>query len=357
MALPALATLPTPIGAADRDTPFVRNCWYVAAFADEVSRTPMRRWLLERDVVLYRTEAGQPVALQNRCAHRSFPLHAGHVEGDAIVCNYHGFTYNPDGTCLRVPADDRAAVRNKATLHRYPVVEVGPLIWIWAGEPSCADAAVIPETPWLTAPGWTHARGYSKIVANYLGLHENLLDTTHFGFLHAGNVGSVEYALSPASYEAIDSSVRINRIQPRGVLPSLYDAPMDLVGVEVDRHTDSWYVSPAWHVAHALVRDPLGREYRTEILHGVTPEQKGRTHYFWMFARDYAVDDESVTRYQHTAIVDAFEEDRLALEWIEEITAIEDRPFREVSAATDRAGLHMRRTIAKLAHAEAEAAA
>lgn len=355
MASSAPTILPAPSGAADRNTPLIRNCWYVAAFAGEVTRTPMRRWLLGRDVLLYRTEAGQPVALQNRCAHRSFPLHAGQLDGDAIVCNYHGFTYNPDGSCLRVPADDRAAVRRQATLHCYPAVEAGPLIWIWAGDPARADIALVPATPWLTDAGWTHARGYSSIAAHYLGLHENLLDTTHFGFLHAGNVGSVEYALAPADYEADDTNVRISRIQPRGVLPALYDAPMGLVGIDVDRHTDSWYVSPGWHVAHARVLGPQGREYRSEILHGITPERQGHTHYFWMIARDYAVDDEAVTHYQHSAIVEAFEEDRLALEWIEETTAREDRPFREISASTDRAGLHMRRMIAKLARAEAGA--
>ena len=59
-----------------------------------------------------------------------------------------------------------------------------------------------------------------------------------------------------------------------------------------------------------------------------------------------------MTQYQHDAIVEAFEEDRLALEWIEEIAAGENRPFREISSATDRAGLHMRRLVAKLAAAE-----
>src|SRR5258708_175910 len=55
-----------------RNYPF--NCWWVAATADEVSRRPLSRWLLEQRVVLFRKEDGTPVALEDRCAHRWAPL-------------------------------------------------------------------------------------------------------------------------------------------------------------------------------------------------------------------------------------------------------------------------------------------
>ncbi len=353
---PAAAASISGTGVADRHTPMIRDCWYVAAQTDEVTRTPMHRWLLGRDVLLYRKEDGQAVALQNRCAHRSFPLHEGRLEGDAIVCNYHGLTYGPEGRCVRVPADDREAARRLAKLHAYPLVERGPLLWIWPGDPERADESQIPDTPWLADAGWAHAGGYKHITANYVGLHENLLDTTHFGYLHAGNVGTPEYAMAPADFEQVGDQVRIKRVQRSGVLPSLYDGPMGLVGVAVERHTDSWYVSPGWHAAHAKVIGPDGIVRRTEILHGITPETLGRTHYFWFIARDYAVDDPSVTAEQHDAIVEAFEEDRLALEWIEEIAAREDRTFREISIMSDRAGVRMRQLIARQAAGERDAA-
>ena len=37
---------------------FVRNAWYVAAMDHEVTRTMLRRILLEEPVVLFRTESG-----------------------------------------------------------------------------------------------------------------------------------------------------------------------------------------------------------------------------------------------------------------------------------------------------------
>lgn len=39
------------------------NGWYVAAFCEEVQHALLSRWICGEPVVLYRTEAGEPVAL------------------------------------------------------------------------------------------------------------------------------------------------------------------------------------------------------------------------------------------------------------------------------------------------------
>ena len=53
---------------------YVLNTWYVAAWSTEVSRKPVRRVICEQPLVLYRTQAGEAVALADRCAHRAYPL-------------------------------------------------------------------------------------------------------------------------------------------------------------------------------------------------------------------------------------------------------------------------------------------
>ena len=64
---------------------FLHNAWYVAALSSEVERslTPVR--LLSQAIVLYRTQDGQPVALEDACAHRKLPLSMGRLKGDAAV--------------------------------------------------------------------------------------------------------------------------------------------------------------------------------------------------------------------------------------------------------------------------------
>lgn len=343
---------------ADRTTPLIRNCWYVVAWSDALRDRPLAVEVAGIPVALFRDSAGRPRALHDRCAHRSFPLSRGQRQGDRLVCGYHGIAYGTDGRAACIPSDDRPAARSAMRVPAFPVVERPPFLWLWPGDPAEADAAAIPAHPWLADPAWAYAAGCTDIDANYLGLHENLLDTTHFSFLHAGNVGTPGYATAPIALAVEETYVRQKRVLEGDVLPTLYDRPMGLVGKPVARATDSRFVSPGWHEAHAEVTDPdpapgQPRRYATRILHAITPLAPDRTRYWWAIARDYRIDDPEVTAMMHEAIVAAFEEDRLALEWIRDV---QDRDrmqgFSERSVRPDMGGLAMRRIIARLASAE-----
>ena len=68
---------------ASRDTPFIFNEWYVVAFGSEVTRELLSRTLLGKRVVLYRSESRKAIALEDRCAHRSYVLSVpGHLYVD-----------------------------------------------------------------------------------------------------------------------------------------------------------------------------------------------------------------------------------------------------------------------------------
>ena len=108
---------------ADENTPFVRNAWYVAALSDEVGRPPLARRILDVPVMLYRKLDGQPVALEDRCAHRSFPLSRGTLDGDSVVCGYHGARYDCTGRCEQVPS--QAVVPPGALVRNFVLHEAG----------------------------------------------------------------------------------------------------------------------------------------------------------------------------------------------------------------------------------------
>src|ERR1700751_5736567 len=117
---------------------FVRNCWYVAAWEDEISAdSVLERTLLGESIVFYRASDGRVVALENRCCHRGAPLHAGRREGDSLRCPYHGMLFNAEGQCTEIPGQDRVPPR--ACVRSYPVAERDEMIWIWMGEPAKAD--------------------------------------------------------------------------------------------------------------------------------------------------------------------------------------------------------------------------
>ncbi len=161
---------------------FLRDCWYVAGFASEVTDAPFARMLLGTSIVMYRTPAGAVVALDNHCPHRFAPLDKGTLVGDAIQCPYHGLRFGPDGRCVHVPSGDTPPPR--AHLVSYPVVERHALLWIWMGDAERSDAATIPDYAFLEDPacGWFDA--YLHVNGNYQLIVDNLLDLSHAEFLH-----------------------------------------------------------------------------------------------------------------------------------------------------------------------------
>src|SRR5262245_19339986 len=119
-AIPTIASASVP-----RNYPY--NCWWVAAFRHEVGRSLLSSWLLDTPVLLYRTESGQVVAMEDRCPHRLAPLSLGTLRGDTVECGYHGFRFEPDGTCSHVPTMDTVP---PFRIESYPVRESGPFVWI-----------------------------------------------------------------------------------------------------------------------------------------------------------------------------------------------------------------------------------
>ena len=344
---------------ADRNTPLIRNCWYFAALAADVTRKPISRTVAQTKVVLYRTENSEAVALHDRCAHRSYPLSRGQVEGDLIVCGYHGMAFAADGRCARLPATDKPAV-GKIVIDRYPLAERGPLLWVWVGDAEKADEALIADYGWMRQPGWVYGTGSVEINAHYVAIHENLLDLTHFTYLHGDTVGTPEYARSPLEVRRDGDSVRVLR-QLRGhEPPAAFAGLMGLVGKRANRFSDSCFKSPGANVTHAWFEDPnpapgAQSEFHLRIAHLITPATMQSFRYQWFVGRNFALENEEATAALVASITKAFAEDVEALQAIDEVMNIETGPFREYSFASDNAGLDMRRIVYRMAEEEAAA--
>ena len=122
---------------------FLRNYWYVAAWARDLGREPLARIMLNEPVVLFRKRDGTPVALEDRCIHRRLPLSMGRLIGDDIQCHYHGLVFDGTGACIKIPGQERiaSAVRVKS----YPVVERNQCIFVWMGDPDAPDEIQDPD--------------------------------------------------------------------------------------------------------------------------------------------------------------------------------------------------------------------
>ncbi|MFB7112186.1 Rieske 2Fe-2S domain-containing protein [Streptomyces sp. NPDC056190] len=273
---------------------FIRNAWYVVAWSEEVGREPLRRTVLGEDVVLYRKEDGTAVALADRCAHRAYPLSAGRLIGDNIQCGYHGFEYDCEGVCVKVPGQNR--IPQRAVVRAYPLAEAHRWIWIWLGDPDRAESTPVPDTHWMTDPAWdrvTHTRLF-RCSADLL--HDNLLDLTHEAFLHQSSIGDEAVYENGVTVEVDGSVVSVDRFMPK-----CHPSPLFETATGITPPCDRWHTTefriPSIHVIHAGVVEPGGRRedgYLLEVLNAITPETETTTWYFYAFCRNFAVGDGSV---------------------------------------------------------------
>jgi phenylpropionate dioxygenase-like ring-hydroxylating dioxygenase large terminal subunit len=128
-------------------TNYPKNCWYVAATCEELTESPLARRLLGEDVVLWRGASGRIAAFVNRCAHRAFPLSHSDIDGDRLVCGYHGCTYDADGKCVHIPSQPQVPTGMRVRV--FPVLEKPPFVWIWLGKPAAAAGSEPPRTVWI----------------------------------------------------------------------------------------------------------------------------------------------------------------------------------------------------------------
>jgi phenylpropionate dioxygenase-like ring-hydroxylating dioxygenase large terminal subunit len=347
---------------ADEDTPFIHNCWYVACFSDDLEDGQLfARVLLGEPVVLYRLRDRTVVAMKDRCPHRSFPLSAGRLVDDELVCGYHGMRYRSDGRCTSVPTQPRAP--SAITTRTYAIMEQAPLVWIWMGDPAAAAASTPPTEHWMLADSsWAASRNYLKVASSYVFLHENLLDLSHLTFLHANTFGTPDYALAPYETHIDADVIQVKRAVQPTRLPPIYAEPLGLTGVDAARIVTSTYKTPGLSISAVVLRDLTKPEAAREDHHIrtaqlVTPCDRDHVHYHFIVSRDFATDSVDVSALILKSLLAAFAEDVFALEGIAKIRRLDRDPdFREFSVASDRAGVTLRRWLLKRALAEREPA-
>ncbi len=162
--------------------------WHPVAFVREVEDKPLKRRLLDVDLVLFRTSAGVTVAL-DRCPHRGARLSDGVVERDRLICPMHGLNYDHSGACTKIPslADGTAAIPKKLCLSVCASVERYGLVWACLkSEP----AWPLPEWPQLEDPELKRVYVPSGEWATSAGRHvENFNDVAHFPWVHLKSFG------------------------------------------------------------------------------------------------------------------------------------------------------------------------
>jgi phenylpropionate dioxygenase-like ring-hydroxylating dioxygenase large terminal subunit len=178
----------TRVGPGTAMGELMRCYWIPAALSSEVERDgPPRRFkLLGEKLIAFRDSAGRVGVMDHRCPHRCASLFLGRNEEGGLRCVYHGWKFDVAGNCTDMPSvppiqDFKEKVKAKA----YPAVEKGGVIWVFMGS---GELPQLPAFEILDMPESELRVAFVMRSCNYLQAIEGELDTSHFGFLHAGHV-------------------------------------------------------------------------------------------------------------------------------------------------------------------------
>ena len=267
--------------------------WHPVARAADVARTPYPAEVLGRRVVLFRTTDGI-AALDDLCIHRGTALSLGWVTGDEIVCHYHGWRYNGEGACTMIPSlPEGGRIPPKARVPRYRTKVRYGLVWICMGTP----AAPIPEYAAYDDDGMaTVLYDPFRWRANAARIMENVLDYTHFPWVHDGLLGSQSDPVYPeVDPEILEDGLRYQFDDDRNnttrhyrlTLPFTLELTVRTRVPEHERHLDS--------------SSPVGRNY--SMLFSCCPISSTESIQWFFTSRDWSLTRPDEDWYAFDAVV------------------------------------------------------
>lgn len=167
--------------------PVLINDWHPITRSDAIEEGKIyASRLLGEDLVLWRLDS-QIFVWQDLCIHRGTRLSLGSIKNDHLICPYHGWSYNAEGRCAKIPAHPEQIPPAKARVVTYKSKEKYGLIWASLGDPDHD----IPDFPEQDKSGYrTILSGpFGPLNASAPRIIENFLDVAHFPFVHAGKLG------------------------------------------------------------------------------------------------------------------------------------------------------------------------
>ena len=327
------------------------RCWHAVATLDEVraaSPSPVAVTLLgERLAVADLSEPAEcarVVAFADRCPHRSARLSLGTVETGtagapaAVRCAYHGWRFGADGGCVAIPSAPGLPVPERARTPSHEVVVAYGLVWVRL-EPGWPT--VVPACPGWNEAGTRMVAGEPYQLATSAERRvENLVDLSHFAWVHDGSLGKRERPVPPIP--------ELRRVA--GELRFDYDPPP----LEIETDPTAMTGWSAYRMGMPFTVDiafgaPSGAAaVASQLWFTVTPTTSTTCRTFWFVGRtsDLHGDDEPYMRFQQQIL----DEDRPIVESSDpaEIDLSGGVGDQESSVRTDRVSIQYRRWLREL---------
>ena len=320
------------------------NFWYGVEHSVALAARPLQVTLLGQNYVLYRDAQGQPFAAVDRCPHRGASFQRGWLESGCLRCPYHGWSFDAEGRCVSIPADQPGVpIPGRARLQLVPVAERSGFIWIFPGDPSQANPDLIPRFPEFGAPGWRAVSGEYAWDANFSRVVESGLDTSHAPFVHKNFHSNRDDAVIHPLDIIVDQSavgcmVEVKPPTPKGVFKYFLKK-------KERRYASTWLTCYVPNV-NRMDFDLNLKGYRFVYMGSNIPVNATQTLTKWIEVRNFALlpiaDRQFIADTVHT-----YEEDKVIIE-TQEVGLTWELDHRELLLASDQLILAYRKKMAAL---------
>ena len=172
----------------------MRQYWIPAAMSSELAPDgdPVRLMLLSEPLIAFRDSSGRVGVMDHKCPHRCASLFLGRNEQNGLRCLYHGWKFDTEGNCVDTPNLADPDFKNRIKAKAYRAVERNGLVWVYMGERK--EAPPLPRIEATLLPENEVNIVFAQRECNWLQALEGEIDTSHFGFLHAGSVNPTDVA-------------------------------------------------------------------------------------------------------------------------------------------------------------------
>ena len=204
--------------------------WYpVIPIEDLEPQKPKSITLLGKRLVIWKPSNSETYRVfLDQCPHRLAPLSEGRIETKTgnLMCSYHGWEFNENGICQRVPQAENPEIiaknQENFCVVSFPVRQQQEILWVWPDEKT---AAIAENTPLPLSPQIDAEKGF--VWSNYIRdleydwqtLVENVADPSHVPFAHHGVQGNREKA-QPIPLNIVKSTIDLIEVDIARGLPT-----------------------------------------------------------------------------------------------------------------------------------------
>ncbi len=160
--------------------------WFGLSFSHDLAASEVKKVrFCGRDLVIFRTESGTAIALENYCPHLGAPLNQGTVVGESLRCPFHHWKWGTEGQCTEIPYAKKIPAR--AVAETIPVQEINGMILGWHHpegkdpyfDPPAMSGLETDQDQWGEVHYYEH-----DLPTCSQEISENDVDTAHFQYLH-----------------------------------------------------------------------------------------------------------------------------------------------------------------------------